>query len=110
MSKQHHEGYLLIDQREAPPVPINPLLVGKPEALPVASGSMYESATITCCHCQVVVVLNPLRTRERGYCSKCDHYVCDHPTCNSQCVPFKKIVDDALEAAVKGFTPLPFTK
>jgi uncharacterized paraquat-inducible protein A len=81
-SKRSQEGWLMIDNR--------------------ASGEgMVESATITCSHCQTVVVLNPLRTRERGYCRKCDHYICDNPACHFECVPINKVFDDLQQLAVK---------
>lgn len=82
-SKRSKEGYLLIDNR-------------------ANHGGVVESATVTCSHCQQVVVLNPLRTRERGYCAKCDHYVCDNPACNAECIPFRKVIDDLREQAFKG--------
>lgn len=100
-SKRRHEGYLLVDQRESPEVPVNPAMAGKPGALIVGRGQMLESATVTCSHCQVVVVLNPLRTRPRGYCQKCDRYVCDNPGCNRECTPFEAILDRAQEQAAR---------
>jgi hypothetical protein len=100
-SKRRHEGYLMVDQRESPGVPFNPAMVGKPDAMPVGSGQTLESATITCSHCQVVVVLNPLRTRPRGYCQKCDRYVCDHPVCNTDCRPFEAVIEQAQERALR---------
>jgi hypothetical protein len=82
----------MIDHRESPGVsPAMSLSAGAPV---VGSGQMFESATITCSHCNRVVILNPLRTRERGYCAKCDHYICDSPACNLDCVPFAKVLDD----------------
>ena len=90
-SKRSHEGYLIVDHRAG--------LGNKP-------GGVVESATITCSHCCAVVVLNPDRSRARGFCPKCDHYVCD--TCEAirvakggECVPFAKIMDDVCEAAVR---------
>lgn len=79
-NKRSQEGYLLVDNR--------------------ASGQgMVESPTITCSHCQRVVVLNPLRTRERGYCPKCDSYICDE--CEAvrvasgfECRPMKQVFDE----------------
>lgn len=88
-TKRSHEGWLLIDHRASPGVP------GLPE------GSAWESATITCAHCQKVVVLNPQRTRERGYCRKCDHYVCDRPECNADCRNFNKHLDQLQEQAFR---------
>lgn len=67
-----------------------------------SGGTLEESATVTCSHCQRVVVLNPLRTRERHYCRKCDHYICDNPACHFECVPIQKIFDDLKERAIKG--------
>lgn len=99
-SKRRHEGYLCIDHRDSPGVPVNPAMIGKPDALLTAQGTMLESATVTCCHCQVVVVLNPLRTRPRGYCQKCDNYVCDSPVCSAECRPFQAVLEQAAEAAL----------
>ena len=43
----------------------------------LGEGKMFEAPTLGCPHCQAVVVMNPKRTRERGFCSKCNRYVCD---------------------------------
>jgi hypothetical protein len=59
----------------------------------VPGGIKMESPTITCAHCNTIVVLNPLRTRARGYCAKCDAYVCDNPACNAECKPFSMKLD-----------------
>lgn len=59
------EGYLFVDHRASPGTRIVP------------EGTVFESATKRCAHCAAVVVVNPLRTRARGYCPKCDDYVCD---------------------------------
>lgn len=96
LSKRSQEGYLQIDHRACAGV----------TDLPVQSGQNFESATITCSHCQRVVVLNPDRSRSRGYCPKCDHYVCDEcevsrVASGGICRPFKQVIDEALERAVK---------
>lgn len=75
-SKRSQEGYLLIDNSAA------------------GVGPKFETPTITCSHCHCIVVLNPLRTRPRGHCRKCDHYVCDKPGCNIECNPFNKLLDE----------------
>lgn len=91
--KRAHEGYLLIDHRDSPGVPLDLLLsIGLP---PECGKGVYESPTVTCCHCNAVVILNPMRTRPRGYCAKCDAYVCDNHGCNVECRPFAKLLDDA---------------
>jgi predicted nuclease with RNAse H fold len=85
-SKKRHEGYLLIDNR-------------------CAGFGMTENATYTCSHCDAVVVMNPLRTRERGYCRGCDKYICDN--CNVirartfECRPMQRVIDEVLTAAEK---------
>lgn len=43
----------------------------------LGEGHVYRTPTLACCHCPSVVVLNPLRTRGRHYCPKCNHYMCD---------------------------------
>lgn len=75
-SLARHEGYLLIDNRGA-------------------GEGFTESATITCCHCQRTFVKNPQRVRPRGYCAKCNAYVCD--LCDGrECNPFWKMLDEEL--------------
>ena len=63
------------------------------EAPVVGADTVWESATVTCCHCGAVVILNPNRKRPRGYCAKCDAYHCDNPGCGSECRPFDKFLD-----------------
>lgn len=74
-SKRRYEGHVLLDNRNSPGIPESQLALA---GLPLTAGrGLFEAATITCAHCQAVVVIEPLRTRERAYCAKCDHYVCD---------------------------------
>lgn len=109
-SKRRHEGYLQIDHRESPGVSAELAAAsGKrfedTRATPVGKSTLFESSTITCSHCQRVVALHPHRTRERGYCKKCDHYICDGCATvlaqTRECVPFQKILDDAQENAFR---------
>ena len=74
-SKQKHEGYLMIDER-------------------ASGGKLFESATVTCSHCQNTFLRNPLRTRPRNYCPNCDAYICDKKECNTACAPFWKAIDE----------------
>ena len=78
--------------------------VGVP--VPGQMTALLEAATYTCSHCQKVVVLNPLRNRERAYCPKCDSRVCD--TCGAiraknggECKTFQQIVDEVQENAAR---------
>ena len=96
MTQRQREGYLLIDHRAGE---------GVGEAL--AGGKVSEWPTYTCSHCQRIVVINPDRKRDRGYCPKCDHLVCDHcegarVQSGGACRPFEQIADEALERAIKG--------
>jgi hypothetical protein len=92
MPKPRREGYLLIDLRNAPGVPAG--VAAAAGAPAIGAGVTFESATATCLHCNGVVVLNPDRKRPRGYCAKCDGYVCDNPVCGTSCTPFRKLLDD----------------
>lgn len=74
-SKRSLEGEFMIDHRNSPGLTAEDL-AGFPSPA-VAGGELYESALITCGHCRSVVILNPNRSRERGYCPKCDRYMCD---------------------------------
>jgi hypothetical protein len=92
-SKRSLEGYLLVDHRGT---------VG----VDGGRGALFESPTVTCSHCQRQVVLNPSRTRDRGYCPKCDHYVCDaceavRVASGGACRTFKQIMDDYEKAVLK---------
>lgn len=89
------EGYLLVDHRGSPGV--------TGEAPP---NSVFESATRNCAHCQRVVVMNPLRTRERHSCRKCDAYICDDCAAAGECRPFVKLLDQAASAVEHG-RPVP---
>ena len=67
-------GYLMVDNRPS-------------------GGKLLELATLTCAHCQLIVVLNPERKRARGYCPKCDAYICDARACTTYCAPIEKCVE-----------------
>ena len=108
-SLRRHEGYLLLDHRESPALTEQELRAVTPVLPPGAGRGVFEAPTITCSHCQVVVVINPSRTRERAYCAKCDHYICD--TCGRVmtrtgiCRPFTQIADELLAKASKENRP-----
>lgn len=93
-SKRLHEGELLIDHRNSPGVSEEFIRASGLDMPAVGAGQTYESATITCAHCQSIVVLNPNRSRERGWCRKCDAYMCDLCAALKTCRPFKQLVDE----------------
>lgn len=103
-SLRHHEGYILIDHRDSPGV--DAVNINQVDTPIVGPGATYESATYTCSHCHRIVVINPKRTRERPYCARCDHRICDQ--CDGvrnnsvvTCLPMNAILDKALADALK---------
>lgn len=95
-SKRRREGYLMIDHRFSPGVDAELIKASGLDAPIVGPGALFESATVRCCHCGTVVILNPDRSRERGHCKRCDHYVCDNPLCHRDCTPINKQIDEML--------------
>lgn len=92
---QDLEGELVIDHRNSPGVPQELLIAsGLP---PEAGRGLYEGACYTCNHCQAVVMVNSLRTRERHVCRGCMHVICDRcaeeKAKTLQCVTFQQKVD-----------------
>jgi hypothetical protein len=105
-SKRSQEGYLMVDHRASPGLTEADWLK-LPENVRAETQPMkglFESPTIRCCHCGTIVILNPARTRARGYCARCDHYRCDSPAC-VECFPFTARVELGIEAAIRATTP-----
>ena len=99
-TKRSREGYYSLDHGGGPGLTEQEARAG---GLPLAAGrGVFEAPTITCRHCNRVVILNPNRTRERGYCPKCDAYLCDGcevaRRVTGECNPIAKQLD-ALEQA-----------
>lgn len=107
-SKRELEGYLMIDHRESPGFTPQEAQAGGLAGLPVGRGTLTQRPTINCSHCSALVILEPLRTRDRGYCPKCDKYVCD--LCEAErvstgvCRPFQKVIDDFQDQVAAGIT------
>ena len=102
-SQRSKEGYLFIDNRLGGPLSDEQLAAvaqleqqGAYVTLAPPGGAL-EAATITCSHCQVTFIRNPQRTRARSWCAKCDHYICDSPACNRECIPMKQVLDELQE-------------
>jgi hypothetical protein len=70
-------GEIMIDHRASPGIPADKARMLGYEPEQVAEGKLFEAATKTCCHCGTIVVLNPLRQRERATCFRCNDYICD---------------------------------
>jgi hypothetical protein len=105
-TKRSQEGYLLVDHRNSPGLADDRFRAMDPDA-PVGAGrKTWEAPTLLCSHCQAAAILNPLRQRERGYCSKCDHYICDQCAITMRVTgvhrSFAQVIDDVQERAGKG--------
>jgi hypothetical protein len=72
-----HDGELCVDHRASPGLPSTLAqelgMVGEP----TGEGSVAYFRVLACNHCGGAQLMNPLRTRDRGYCRLCDHYICD---------------------------------
>jgi hypothetical protein len=72
------EGELEVDHSASPGLtPAEARACGYFTHLNLGEGQIFRAATITCAHCKIPFLKNPLRTRPREYCKKCDHYICD---------------------------------
>ena len=105
-SLRENEGYVLIDHRESPGLTPEELAqAGSNPLMPVGRGRKFEAPTFTCHHCDRIVILNPLRNRDRGYCQKCHHQLCDNcetkKAVDGKCNSRERRIDEFLERAVK---------
>jgi hypothetical protein len=110
IGKRTREGYVEIDCRDGVGITPEQAAQAGCNTLAVATGEVFKSATITCSHCERIVILNPDRTRSRGYCPKCDAYVCDdceavRVASGGACKPFKQVIDEFVDDAAKGRPP-----
>jgi hypothetical protein len=106
-SLARHEGYLLIDHRFSPGVPEDIALKSGYDPKMLREGQVLECATIHCAHCLGAVVKNPMRIRERGYCTKCDKYLCDHCDAKRNAPDYvhasgEQVSDTIINAAING--------
>ncbi len=106
-SKRELEGYLMIDHRAGPG--ITPEMARESGLdlpfISVPGGKLFESATILCHGCERMIVLNPDRSRARGYCPRHDHYLCDECEARrirtGKCIGFKEMVYELFDQAAK---------
>lgn len=102
-SLRQHAGYLIVDHSESPGVSPADFPRGFPKGTVfVGKGHALEADVQMCAHCQRAVLLNPERQRQRGYCAKCDHYICDAPGCQLECRPIAHVLERLQNAAEKG--------
>jgi hypothetical protein len=111
-SKRSQEGYLLISHKDSPGLTQDFLAqiaaTTSAPPLPVGAGrGIFEAPTFTCSHCQKVSIINPLRNRDRAYCGKCDHYLCDDPCAvaykvsGGVCQSFRALAEKLAELAAR---------
>ena len=99
-TKRSQEGLVLIDHSVSPGVPDSAMPDGMP---PRAGQGKFEAPCYTCSHCQQIVVVNPLRNRDRAWCKKCDHYLCDRCggilATTGVCKTWKQLLDEIQDTA-----------
>jgi hypothetical protein len=108
-------GYLLVDHRNSPGLPEDVARASGYDPALCKEGKKFEADTFTCSHCKGVLHKNPLRTRPRAECPKCNfHYICDGCAAAMHApdyvhMPFEKFVDLSFDASAHGrlFVPVP---
>lgn len=106
VKQRAQEGYLALDHRASPGISERDVARMSPDAPPGAGRSLWEMPTLGCPHCGKQQIVNPLRTRDRPWCQKCDAYICDD--CKLVMVttgkhrPFTAIIDEIQGRAAKG--------
>lgn len=89
-----HSGYLIVDHSDSPGISMSDIPARlRGLTIPVGNGEIFEADIQFCAHCGSQVVLHPKRVRPRGFCARCNHYVCDNPVCSRECNPLKKQFD-----------------
>ena len=58
-----------------------------------SGGVLEEYNTMTCAHCNSIVVLNPKRIRPREWCARCNAYVCDDKKCCESCTSMDRCLE-----------------
>lgn len=108
-SKRSTEGYLLIDHTDSPGISAEQAASVRSEVV-VPKGKKLETPTYNCSHCERLVIMRPDRSKIRGYCRKCDRYLCDDCTLvakvTGECSSFKRFTDRYLDSAAKGANAL----
>lgn len=93
-SLKSQEGVIIVENRDIGAMPFN------------NSQMTQEIPTYTCSHCHRVVVLHPTRQRERAFCGKCNHKICDQcetvrVALGGECRTMNQIIEETQENAVK---------
>ena len=97
--KDDRAGYVCIDHRESPGFTPQQCVDGGRTKLAghIGAGQMFEAKTDFCSHCERVVIRNPDRLRQRGWCWNCDHFICDDCALvmkiSGECMPMAKKIE-----------------
>lgn len=67
-------------------------------------GEQEEGDTLSCVHCQATWVIKKGSGKMRGFCQRCNGYVCG-PGC-LECIPWERRVENS-EAGRHELTPMP---
>ena len=113
-SQRSLEGYMEIDHRESPGFSVDQAfgMGWRRIATQVGKGQRAQVPTAICGHsrkgflCERMVILNPLRTRDRGWCPKCQHYLCDEcellrVLSGGECLAKQKLIDEHMDREAK---------
>lgn len=98
-SLRSHEGYLLIEPGMGPQLSLEEAAKTGKKIIGAGTRGRVEAGVLTCSHCHRQVLVNPMRTRDRNWCSRCHHYICDEPGCNADCNPRAAFLDNLEKAA-----------
>lgn len=71
------KGYLFVDHRASPGLDEESAIKLGYHPDQVKEGQVFEADTLRCNHCGTQFIMNPLRTRPREHCFKCNQYICD---------------------------------
>jgi len=98
-------GYFFLDHSNSPGLPEDIARKAGYDPKLAGEGKVFEADTLCCKHCKTHVIKNPDRTRERAFCRKCYHYICDGCEWISRQpgyshTPFEKVWEYALNPAL----------
>jgi len=89
-----HSGYLIIDHSASPGINEADIPTRLKSSTPIVpEGKVFEADVQFCTHCSRSIILRSDRTRPRGYCQKCDHYICDICSLDPACNSLKRLMD-----------------
>lgn len=108
-SKYHGVGYFQVDHRESPGLRWEdiPEKARNAGMRPVGKGENFEADAYNCTHCQRMIVLAAKHQdmQKRGYCPKCDHFICNRceklRVATGFCWSVFRLLDTAYEVAQK---------